>query len=51
MIFIIKTSMIIDYVIIMVSGGDEGKGIVRFNKTKMTLGLSGSSGGKGGVYF
>ncbi|OGZ67177.1 MAG: hypothetical protein A3D35_03555 [Candidatus Staskawiczbacteria bacterium RIFCSPHIGHO2_02_FULL_34_9] len=43
--------MIIDDIIIKVSGGDGGKGLVRFNKTKMTLGPSGGSGGKGGDVF
>lgn len=43
--------MIIDDVTITVSGGSGGKGIVRFNKTKMTLGPSGGSGGKGGDVF
>src|SRR3989344_6326105 len=43
--------MIVDDVIITVSGGNGGKGIVRFNKTKMSLGPTGGSGGKGGDVF
>ena len=43
--------MIIDDVIITVTGGNGGSGIVRFNKTKMSLGPTGGSGGKGGDVF
>ncbi len=44
--------MIIDDVTITVTGGNGGNGIVRFNKTKMSLGPTGGSGGKGAdVYF
>ncbi len=43
--------MIIDDVTITVSGGSGGKGIVRFNKTKMSLGPTGGSGGTGGDVF
>ena len=40
--------MIIDDVTITVSAGNGGNGIVRFNKTKMSLGPTGASGGNGG---
>src|SRR3989344_8656681 len=40
--------MIIDDVTITVSAGNGGYGIVRFNKTKMSLGPTGASGGNGG---
>src|SRR3989344_3390060 len=43
--------MIIDDVKITITGGDGGKGLVRFNKTKMSLGPTGGSGGKGGDVF
>ena len=43
--------MIIDDVKITITGGDGGKGMVRFNKTKMSLGPTGGSGGKGGDVF
>jgi len=43
--------MIIDDVIIKVSGGNGGNGVVRFNKTKMSLGPTGGSGGKGGDVY
>lgn len=43
--------MIIDDVIITVAGGRGGNGVVRFNKTKMSLGPTGGSGGKGGDVF
>ena len=43
--------MIIDDITITVSGGKGGNGMVRFNKTKMSLGPTGSSGGKGGDVF
>jgi GTP-binding protein len=43
--------MIIDDVIITVSAGNGGDGIVRFNKTKMSLGPTGGSGGNGGSVF
>src|SRR3989344_783790 len=43
--------MIIDDVKITITGGSGGKGIVRFNKTKMSLGPTGGSGGKGGNVF
>ena len=40
--------MIIDDVTITVAAGNGGNGIVRFNKTKMSLGPTGSNGGNGG---
>ena len=40
--------MIIDDVTITVTAGKGGDGVVRFNKTKMSLGPTGGSGGKGG---
>jgi len=43
--------MIIDDVTITVSGGKGGNGIVRFNKTKMSLGPTGGSGGRGGDVY
>src|SRR3989344_6569151 len=43
--------MIIDDIIITATGGEGGNGIVRFNKTKMSLGPTGGSGGKGGDIF
>ncbi len=43
--------MIIDDVTITVAGGKGGNGVVRFNKTKMSLGPTGGSGGKGGDVY
>ena len=43
--------MIIDDVVITVAGGKGGDGVVRFNKTKMSLGPTGASGGRGGDVF
>ncbi|MBX4200897.1 GTPase ObgE [Candidatus Parcubacteria bacterium] len=43
--------MIIDDVTITVSAGNGGDGIVRFNKTKMSLGPTGGNGGNGGSVF
>jgi len=43
--------MIIDDVTITVAGGKGGNGIVRFNKTKMSLGPTGGSGGRGGSVY
>ena len=43
--------MIVDDVTINVSGGKGGSGVIRFNKTKMSLGPTGGSGGKGGDVF
>ncbi|OGZ65599.1 MAG: hypothetical protein A3C06_00655 [Candidatus Taylorbacteria bacterium RIFCSPHIGHO2_02_FULL_46_13] len=43
--------MIIDDVIISVRGGNGGDGVVRFNKTKMSLGPTGGDGGKGGDVY
>ena len=43
--------MIIDDVTITVTAGNGGNGIVRFNKTKMSLGPTGGSGGNGGDVF
>ncbi|MSU54607.1 MAG: GTPase ObgE [Candidatus Staskawiczbacteria bacterium] len=43
--------MIIDDVVITVTAGNGGNGIVRFNKTKMALGPTGGSGGNGGSVF
>lgn len=43
--------MIIDEVVITVAGGNGGNGVVRFNKTKMSLGPTGASGGRGGNVF
>ncbi len=43
--------MIIDDVTITVTAGNGGNGIVRFNKTKMSLGPTGGSGGNGGNVF
>ncbi len=43
--------MIIDDVTIKVSGGNGGDGVVRFSKTKMTLGPTGGNGGKGGDVY
>ncbi len=40
--------MIIDDVTITVTAGNGGDGVVRFNKTKMSLGPTGASGGNGG---
>lgn len=40
--------MIIDDVTITVSAGNGGNGVVRFNKTKMSLGPTGANGGNGG---
>jgi len=40
--------MLTDDITITVSSGDGGNGRVAFNKTKMTLGPTGGSGGKGG---
>ncbi len=43
--------MLIDDVKISVTAGHGGKGTVAFNKTKMNLGPTGGSGGKGGSVF
>lgn len=43
--------MIIDDVTITVTAGKGGDGVVRFNKTKMSLGPTGASGGNGGDVF
>ena len=43
--------MIIDDVTIIVAGGKGGNGVVRFNKTKMSLGPTGGSGGDGGDVY
>ncbi len=43
--------MLIDDVKIRVSAGHGGKGAVAFNKTKMNLGPTGGSGGKGGSIY
>src|SRR3989344_8355870 len=43
--------MIIDDVTIAVTAGNGGGGIVRFNKTKMSLGPTGGNGGNGGSVF
>jgi GTP-binding protein len=43
--------MIIDDVAITVAAGNGGNGIVRFNKTKMSLGPTGGNGGNGGNVF
>ena len=43
--------MIIDDVTITVTAGNGGDGVVRFNKTKMSLGPTGASGGDGGSVF
>jgi len=43
--------MIIDDVTIAVTAGNGGGGIVRFNKTKMSLGPTGGNGGNGGNVF
>ena len=43
--------MIIDDVTITVAGGKGGNGVVRFNKTKMSLGPTGGSGGDGGDVY
>jgi len=43
--------MIIDDVTITVAAGNGGDGVVRFNKTKMSLGPTGGSGGNGGNVF
>lgn len=43
--------MIIDDVVITVIAGKGGDGVVRFNKTKMSLGPTGGSGGKGGDIY
>jgi len=45
------TTMIIDDVAITINAGNGGDGVVRFNKTKMSLGPTGGSGGKGGDVF
>ena len=43
--------MIIDDIKISVTAGKGGKGMVAFNKTKMSLGPTGGNGGKGGDVF
>ncbi|OGZ73843.1 MAG: hypothetical protein A2908_01340 [Candidatus Staskawiczbacteria bacterium RIFCSPLOWO2_01_FULL_38_12b] len=43
--------MIIDDVTITVTAGNGGNGIVRFNKTKMSLGPTGANGGNGGDVY
>ncbi|OGZ68777.1 MAG: hypothetical protein A3D44_02160 [Candidatus Staskawiczbacteria bacterium RIFCSPHIGHO2_02_FULL_42_22] len=43
--------MIIDDVTITVTAGNGGNGIVRFNKTKMSLGPTGGNGGNGGDVY
>ena len=43
--------MLIDEVKISVTAGHGGKGRVSFNKTKMSLGPTGGSGGRGGSIF
>lgn len=44
--------MLIDDVTIKIEAGDGGDGIVAFNKTRLSLGPTGGSGGKGGnIYF
>lgn len=43
--------MIIDNVKIIVTAGNGGRGLVAFSKTKMALGPTGGSGGKGGSIF
>src|SRR4030042_1971023 len=43
--------MLIDDVKISVTAGKGGKGTVAFNKTKMSFGPAGGSGGKGGSVF
>src|ERR1043166_2698688 len=43
--------MIIDDVIITVTAGNGGDGVVRFNKTKMSLGPTGANGGNGGDVY
>ncbi|MFI5206064.1 MAG: GTPase ObgE, partial [Candidatus Paceibacterales bacterium] len=43
--------MIIDDVTITVAAGNGGDGVVRFNKTKMSLGPTGANGGNGGSVF
>ena len=43
--------MLVDDVTIKVAAGNGGKGIVAFNKTRMSLGPTGGSGGKGGDIY
>ncbi len=43
--------MIIDDVTITVAAGNGGDGVVRFNKTKMSLGPTGANGGNGGDVY
>ena len=43
--------MLVDDIKIQVTAGDGGKGIVSFNKTMMSLGPTGGSGGKGGSVY
>lgn len=43
--------MLIDDVKIKVKSGDGGRGAVKFNKTKMTLGPTGGDGGNGGNVY
>jgi len=43
--------MLIDDITIKVSSGNGGTGAASFNKTKMSLGPTGGSGGKGGSVF
>ncbi len=43
--------MIIDDVVITVTAGNGGDGVVRFNKTKMSLGPTGGNGGNGGDVY
>lgn len=43
--------MLIDEVTVKFTAGSGGRGAVEFNKTKMTLGPTGGSGGKGGSIY
>ncbi len=43
--------MLVDDVTIKVTAGKGGKGLVAFNKTRMSLGPTGGSGGKGGDVY
>ncbi len=48
---LLLNNMIIDDIKITVTAGHGGRGLVTFNKTKMSLGPTGGSGGNGGSIF
>jgi GTP-binding protein len=43
--------MLVDDVVVRLTGGSGGKGLVAFNRTKLNLGPTGSNGGAGGSVF